>query len=338
MSSGKLISSFIKKEKAAILLYLCSSFYVIIFYYLLYDESFMFYPVLICIFCLCLYLIYKFLIYKSFYKSLEEVKTSPSYENPGDSIFEEVFDEIREIHSDYISKIYSLETNNEEKEKLLTQWIHNMKTSVSVINLALGKLPDDEAVKDIREENRLLQINLEGALNIFRMEDFSKDYVPEPINLKELVKESINSEKRNFIYADVFPEINIPESCFILSDKKWTKYVIQQIISNAIKYSYPKGKVYFYATEKDSEITLYIQDSGIGIKKEELSRVFDAFFTGSNGRKEEKSTGIGLYMCKSICDNLNNKIEIKSEPSKGTTVSITYMKPEIPFTDVRLSK
>lgn len=305
---------------------------------LLYNENFMLYPIFLCLFCLIIYLIYKFYVYNSFYKSLKEIKTSPSYNLDKYSDFEEVFDEIREIHNDYISKIYSLENNYEEKERLLIQWIHNMKTSVAVINLAVDKLPNEDAAKDIRNENSLLQKNLEGVLNIFRLGEFSKDYVPEVLNLKELVKESINSQKRNFIYSNIFPEANIPEDYFILSDKKWSKYVIGQVISNSIKYSFSGGKVCFYVEENDYEINLYIQDFGVGIKKEELSRVFEAFFTGRNGRKEEKSTGIGLYMSKNICDNLNNKIEINSEISKGTRVSITYLKQEKHFMDVRLGK
>lgn len=325
MSLGKLIRATLKKEKVSIFLYLCSSFSIMLFYYFLYDKEFMFYPIFMCSFCLGIYLIYKIFIYRSFYKSLEEVKTSPNYKSP-DSIFQEVFDEIKEIHNDYISKIYTLENNNEEKEKLIIEWIHNMKTSVAVINLAIEKLPNEEVARDIRDENSLLQKNLEGALNIFRLGAFSKDYVPEGINLKNLVKKSINSQKRNFIYANVFPEVNIPEDYYILSDRKWSEYVIVQIISNAIKYSLKAEKVCFYAKESEDEITLYIQDSGVGIKKDEISRVFDAFFTGSNGRKEEKSSGIGLYMCKCICDNLNDKIQITSEVDKGTKVSITYLK------------
>jgi len=325
MSLGKLIRATLKKEKVSISLYLSSSFSIMLFYYFLYDKEFMFYPIVICLFCLGIYLIYKLFVYRSFYKSLEEVKTSPDY-RAGDSIFEEVFDEIREVHNDYISKIYTLENNNEEKEKILIEWIHNMKTSVAVINLAIEKLPSGDVVDDIRDENSLLQKNLEGALNIFRLGAFSKDYVPERINLKTLVKKSINSQKRNFIYANVFPEVNIPEDYYILSDRKWSEYVIVQIISNAIKYSLSAEKVCFYAKESEDEITLYIQDSGVGIKNEEISRVFDAFFTGSNGRKEEKSSGIGLYMCKCICDNLNEKIEITSEVDEGTRVSITYLK------------
>ena len=325
MSLSKLIRATFKKEKVSISLYLCSSFSIMLFYYFLYDKEFMFYPIVICSFCLGIYLIYKLFVYRSFYKSLEEVKTSPDY-RAGDSIFEEVFDEIREVHNDYISKIYTLENKNEEKEKILIEWIHNMKTSVAVINLAIEKLPAGDVVEDIRDENSLLQKNLEGALNIFRLGAFSKDYVPERINLKTLVKKCINSQKRNFIYASVFPEVNIPEDYYILSDRKWSEYVIVQIISNAIKYSLSAEKVCFYAKESEDEVTLYIQDSGVGIKNEEISRVFDAFFTGSNGRKEEKSSGIGLYMCKCICDNLNDKIQITSEVDKGTRVSITYLK------------
>lgn len=326
MSLSKLVGAVLKKEKVSIFIYLFSCISIMLFYYLLYNGKFMLYPVLLCLFCLMAYLIYKLYVYNSFYECLKEIRTSPSYNLDKDSNFEEVFDEIREIHNDYISKIYALETNYEEKEKLLIQWIHNMKTSVAVINLAIEKLLNGDATKDIRNENSLLQKNLEGVLNIFRLGEFSKDYVPEAINLKKLVKESINSQKRNFIYSNIYPEVNIPEDYFILSDKKWGKYVIEQIISNAIKYSLSGGKVYFYAEESDCKITIYIQDFGLGIRKEELPRVFDVFFTGSNGRKEEKSSGVGLYMCKSICDNLNNKIDITSEISKGTIVSITYLK------------
>ncbi|MFX0549775.1 sensor histidine kinase [Hathewaya histolytica] len=326
MSLSKLVGVVLKKEKVSIFLYLFSCLSIMLFYYFLYNGEFMLYPILLCIFFLMVYLIYKLWIYNSFYRSLKEIKTSPSYNLDKHSNFEEVFDEIREIHNDYISKIYALETNYEEKEKLLIQWIHNMKTSVAVINLAIEKLPNEDAIKDIRNENSLLQKNLESVLNIFRLGEFSKDYVPEAINLKNLVKESINSQKRNFIYSNIFPDVNIPEDYFILTDRKWGKYVIEQVISNAIKYSFSGEKVRFYTEENNNEVTLCIQDFGVGINKEELSRVFEAFFTGSNGRKEEKSTGIGLYMGKSICDNLNNKIEINSELSKGTTVIITYLK------------
>ncbi|MDS0526000.1 sensor histidine kinase [Clostridium sp. SHJSY1] len=325
MSLGKLIRITLNKEKVFISLYLCNLFCIMLFYYFIYDKHFIAYPILLSSFFLILYLSYKLYIYNCFYSSLEEAKTSPDYKVK-DSVFEDIFEDIKEIHNSYISKIYTLENNRVEKEKLLTEWIHNMKTSVAVMNLAIDKLPNKDVISDIRYENSLLQKNLEGALNLFRLEEFSRDYVPEVINLKELVKKSINSQKRNFIYGDIFPDVRIPENHFILSDKKWSEYVLVQIISNAIKYSYTKGKVSFRSEETDKNIMLYIEDTGVGIKTEDLPRIFDVFFTGSNGRNEEKSSGIGLYMCKCICDNLGDKIQIVSEWNKGTSVKITYIK------------
>ncbi|MGL4771931.1 MAG: sensor histidine kinase [Clostridium sp.] len=326
MSFINLISVVIKKEKSAIFLYLLSCISIMIFYYLIYDEAYIGYPTLLCLFSLTIYLVVKVWNYNKFYNFLKEIKTSPSYRIDEENAFEDVFNEIREIHNYYISKIYNLENKYEDREKLIVEWIHNMKTSVSIINLAIDKLPESEARKDIKSENDLLKNNLEGALNIFRLDKFYKDYVIEEINLRKLVKECINSGKRNFIYSNIFPEVNIPENYTVLSDRKWCKYVIEQIISNAIKYSDYGQKVCFYANERADNIILTIKDSGIGIKKEDLTRIFDAFYTGSNGRENKKSSGIGLFMCKTICDSLNNKINVESEELKGTTVSITFLK------------
>ena len=272
-----------------------------------------------------MYLIYKFFIYKTLYQCLKEGRKSPSYKGAEDNVFEDVFEELKQIHSSYLSRIYDFENKYQEREKLLVEWIHNMKTSVAVIDLAIEKLPSREAVDDIKDENTLLQQNLEGALNIFRLEEFTKDYVPEVINLKSLVKSAINVQKRNFIYANVFPQIDIDDKYNIYTDKKWGEYVIVQLISNAIKYSNSGASVYFYADKSEENINLYIKDSGVGIKKEDISRIFDAFFTGSNGRNKEKSTGIGLYMCKNICERLNNDINITSKEGKGTEVKISYL-------------
>jgi signal transduction histidine kinase len=325
MSFSRLVKTTLKKEKSAIILYLCSSFFIILFYYFLYDTNFIAYPILLCVSFLLIYLIYKFFIYKTLYQCLEEGKKSPSYKGAKDNIFEDVFDELKQIHNSYLSRIYDLENKYEEREKLLVEWIHNMKTSVAVIDLAIEKLPSKEALDDIKDENTLLQKNLEGALNIFRLEEFTKDYVPEVINLKSLVKRAINVQKRNFIYANVFPQIDIDDKYYIYTDKKWGEYVIVQLISNAIKYSNSGASVCFYADKSEENINLYIKDSGVGIKKEDMSRIFDAFFTGSNGRNKEKSSGIGLYMCKCICERLNNDINITSEEGKGTEVKISYL-------------
>lgn len=328
MSFSKILINTFKKEKAAIFLYVISTAFIMLYYFFIYDSKFMSYPLILALTFLICYLIYKFFVYKNLYTYLDEGKVSPQYKMKNGYVFEDILNVMRELHSDYISKIDLLEERHEEKEKFLSEWIHNMKTSVAIIELAAEKgkklYGNEEVIKDIYEENIKLQENLESALNIFRLEEFAKDYIPEKVNLKSLITNIANSKKRNFIYGRVFPKIEIEDEYYIYTDKKWAGYVVSQVVNNAIKYAENTKYITFYSDRKGKIITLHIKDTGIGIKKEELSRVFEPFFTGSNGRREGKSTGIGLYMCKTICDMLNSDIRIESEEGKGTVVSITF--------------
>lgn len=323
MSLSKILINTLKKEKAAIFLYICSTAGIILFYYLLYDTQYIFYPIMFAFVFLLFYLVYKFFVYRKLYIYLLQGKQSPGYKIKNGYIFEDILKVLREIHDSYISEIYSLQAEYDQRDKILAEWIHSMKTGVSVIELAAEK-GSGEIIEDIAEENKKLEQNLEGALNIFRLQSFEKDYVPERINLKQLVTAVINDKKRNFIYGRVFPEVNIKETEYIYTDKKWCGYVIEQIAANAVKYSHEGEKVLFYTENDENTVKLCIEDRGIGIKKEELSRVFEAFYTGSNGRIGQKSSGIGLYMCKSICEMLDIIIDIQSEEKKGTTVSLIF--------------
>lgn len=328
MSLFSLIIDTLKKEKSAIFLYTLNTFTVMLYYYFLLDKEFNIYPIVLTSTFLLCYLAYKLLVYRRLYISLNEGKISPKYKIKRGYIFENVINVLNDVHNYYLSKIYSIEAKYEERDKVLEEWIHNMKTSVSVIELASekGKKQNGgQIIQDISEENSKLQENLEGALNLFRISDFTRDYVPEKVGLVEIVNDAINSQKRNFIYAGVFPKVKINSEEYIYTDKKWGSYIIKQVITNAIKYSYKGKSVYFYCEKNEKFTVLHIKDQGIGIKKEEQGRVFDAFYTGSNGRKSSSSSGIGLYMCKTICDMINSKITIESEEGKGSNVSIYYL-------------
>lgn len=334
MYLSKLIKATLIKEKAAIILFLVNTTFIMMLYYLLYGGKLQLYPLVLTVVFLFSYLIYKFIVYKKLYGILEEGKISPQYKTEDDYEYKDVVDYLRQVHKSYILQLYNMELKLEEKDILMSQWIHNMKTSVAVIELAadegLEKNDDNmEIFKDIIEEKCKLQDNLEGALNVFRLEKFSKDYIPEKVNLKELVLTAINSKKRDFIYSKVFPKVNIDEKIVVYTDKKWGSYVLEQIISNAIKYSNKKNsKVNINAMKDENKVILTIEDEGIGIKKQYINRVFDLFFTGNNGRGNKESTGIGLYMCKLVCEKLNNEISIQSEEEKGTIVSISYLNVE----------
>ena len=113
---------------------------------------------------------------------------------------------------------------------------------------------------------------------------------------------------------------------YILSDSKWIEFIICQIISNSIKYRINKPTIEFYSEEINNKICLYIKDNGIGIPKEDISRVFEKGFAGVNGRIKSTSTGIGLYLCKKLCNKLGIDNDISSEFEKCTTVKLTFIK------------
>ncbi|MBU3171567.1 sensor histidine kinase [Clostridium estertheticum] len=347
MCLTKLILVVLKKEKAAIIIYLLNTIVLVSFYYLIFNSREIIYPIAVSLFFLMIFIIYKTIEYNNFYISLDEAKISPNYKGKFDNNVE-VFEVINEIHDNYINKFYKMKNRIKERDTLMAQWVHNMKTSITVIDLASEKglnyykrcrnapdlsseiplkdLEDSDFIYDILEENKKLQDNLEETLNLFRLDEFSKDYIPEKVNLRELVNSAVNNKKREFIYSKVYPRVIIDEKYYIYTDKKWSKYMLEQIITNAIKYSEKENSyVTFSLLEDDNYITLSVEDKGVGIRKEDISRVFEAFFTGSNGRDNKKSSGIGLYMVKLVADELGHKININSRVGEGTIVEISYL-------------
>ncbi|MBU3156088.1 sensor histidine kinase [Clostridium estertheticum] len=343
----KLILAVLKKEKAAIIIYLLNTVVLVSFYYLIFNSREIIYPIAVSSFFLMIFIIYKISEYNNFYIRLNEAKTSPNYKGKFDGNVE-VFEVINEMHDNYINKFYKMKNRIKERDTLMAQWVHNMKTSITVIDLASEKglnhykrclniddvsseiplkdLEDSDFLYDILEENKKLQDNLEETLNLFRLDEFAKDYIPEKVNLREIVNSAVNNKKREFIYSKVFPKVIIDEKYYIYTDKKWSKYMLEQIITNAIKYSEKENSyVTFSLVEDDNYIILSVEDKGIGIRKEDISRVFEAFFTGSNGRNNKKSSGIGLYMVKLVADELGHKIHINSNVGEGTIVEISYL-------------
>ncbi|MDF2567362.1 MAG: sensory transduction histidine kinase, partial [Oscillospiraceae bacterium] len=147
-------------------------------------------------------------------------------------------------------------------------------------------------------------------------------------DLTESLKKVINTKKNQFIYQHVFPKFDINEPFLILTDSKWNELILDQVISNAIKYSMEEKTSHYvyFDIQKQKEMTiLSIKDEGIGIPEYDISRVFEPFFTGENGRKYKNSTGIGLYVCAEIAQKLGHKIEIQSDLNQGTVVKISYL-------------
>lgn len=227
----------------------------------------------------------------------------------------------------YISSLEEQRKKHEEHLTFINHWIHQMKTPLSVINLQLQDYEGEEIATEIMQEVDKLDKGLNMAMYFARLEEFEKDFVIEQVNLYDEIMKIVNEEKRLFIKNKIMPKVNLNNETEVYTDKKWIKFVIKQIIVNGVKYSKDYGKYITIAYEENEKyVSLDITDEGVGICNKDIKRVFDLFFTGENGRKYGESTGMGLYIAKTVCDNLGHNIEIKSQEKKGTKVSILFKK------------
>lgn len=342
----KILLNFIKDKLSFTIIYFINTILVLLYVYLESTYTDILYPLLLSIVLYLFLICSEWIKYYKFNKGLNEGIENRYFNlNPKTNEQLEVSNAIFKIHKNYTSKISTLNAQNVDKKYFLSQWIHNIKTPASIIDLIIQKATKEtnfskiansneqmnilELFLDIREENTKIKNGLDQILNLSRLNDFSKDYEPQTVDLVQLLKDIINNKKSQFIYNNVFPKIEFnQEKILVITDKKWNKFMLEQIIANAIKYSgciKEKKYVYFNISINDKEMTLIIKDEGIGIPSYDIKRVFEPFFTGENGRKVHDATGIGLYICKVISKKLNHDIKIESEVSKGTSVSISYL-------------
>ncbi|WP_042352960.1 sensor histidine kinase [Bacillus massiliigorillae] len=332
MSLNQVIRNFLKAKLGFIAAYCMNTILLIILIYLLSGYSKFIYPITISLFILLVYLLFAAMKFWNFSRKLEDAKLSPNLEIDPLKVEDRlIFEVTNDIHAEYHTKLYKLNSTFKERNALFSQWIHNMKVSIAIIDLAYEKGANQQQkldyLEDIKEENEKLKTNLEESLNVLRLDEFSRDYIPEKLSLQRLVLDVVNAQKRDFIYQGVFPKVQIDESIEVLTDSKWCKYILKQIISNAIKYSphQVQKTIIITALQTEQSVELEIQDEGIGIAASDLPRVFDPFFTGENGRKNESATGIGLYMVKTIVKSLGHQISITSIEEKGTKVRLSFL-------------
>ena len=244
----------------------------------------------------------------------KDAKTSEYYQT------EKYIHELYKLYQHEIQALYAIQAR---QYKFMNQWIHQMKTPLSVLELLLQEDTLDK--RSVQEEVDRLKRGLEMVLMNARLENFQEDLQVEQVNLKQLVTSTINENKRLFITNRVFPEVKIEEELVVMSDSKWLKFVINQFITNAVKYTFEDNKkILIEAIHNRETVELRVKDEGIGIPKSDLSRVTKPFFTGENGRKTGESTGMGLYIAKEICTKLGHELLIESEINVGTTVKIIF--------------
>ena len=215
----------------------------------------------------------------------------------------------------------------EDYKEYIELWIHEVKIPIAASKLIIEN-NKNEITKSIDEELDKVENYTEQALYYARSNAVEKDYIINKTNLKEIVNSSILKNKTTLLNEKVSIDITNLKSEEVYTDSKWATFIINQILQNAIKYSKSDDrKIEISSKEKNDKVILYIKDNGIGIKKGEITRVFERGFTGENGRIiGQKSTGIGLYLCKKLCDKLGLGIELNSEKGEGTEVRIIFPK------------
>jgi OmpR family two-component system sensor histidine kinase YxdK len=335
-----MVVNFIKDKLLITVVYFINTLLITLFFYLYVDKQVeLLYPVFLSVFVYMIYISFDFYRYYRFNKSIKRSMKNVNFDMVTETNEHKAVGEvINSIHTNYINIINEMKEENKVNNKFFSQWVHNMKTPVSVIEIIVQKLMDKEQtdlkfIEEIREENTKLLNGLDQILNMMRLEDFSMDYVPEAVNLYDLLEKVINERKSQFIHNNVFPKVKCDCNAEkILTDTKWNEFMLGQIISNAIKYSRTCNEekevckhVYFHIEKQNKYIVLTIRDEGVGIPHYDINRVFEAFFTGENGRKYKQSTGIGLYICKVISEKLGHEILIESEEGNGTKLQIRYL-------------
>ena len=215
----------------------------------------------------------------------------------------------------------------EDYKEYIELWIHEVKIPIAASKLIIEN-NKNEITKSIEEELDKVENYTEQALFYARSNAVEKDYIINKTKLKDIVNGAIIKNKSSLLNEKVSIELSNLKDEDVYTDSKWTLFIVNQIIQNAIKYSKKEDKkIEISSKEKNDKVILYIKDNGIGIKKGEITRVFERGFTGENGRIiGQKSTGIGLYLCKKLCNKLGLGIELNSEKDEGTEVRIIFPK------------
>lgn len=236
------------------------------------------------------------------------------------------YNSLYEINKTMNEEIKKYKLSLEEFKEYIEMWVHEVKLPLSSILLMTYKKDD---ISKVIEPTKRIENFVEQVLYYARSENAEKDYIIKECDLKEIVSKVIKKNKEIFILEKIEIKLEKLDNKKVLSDSKWLEFIINQIISNSLKYvDKEKSIITILVVENEKNIILKIQDNGIGIPKSDIKKVFDKSFTGENGRKIQTSTGMGLYIAKQLCEKLGHKIEIESEQNKYTSVFITFNKNE----------
>ena len=248
---------------------------------------------------------------------VEEIKITDSHFPRADGLIEHDYQAVlRSIYEDRQQITNQMNYQYRDMMEYYTTWVHQIKTPIAAMRLQLQG-EDSERSRELLEELQRIEQYVEMVLTYLRLDSGSTDYVLKNYDLDDIVRQAVRKYASQFIRKRI-RLIYGSLSCQVLTDEKWLLFVIEQVLSNALKYT-RSGEIEITV---EAPKTLCIRDTGIGIAAEDLPRIFEKGFTGYNGRSDKKASGIGLYLCRRICGRLNHKMTVTSEVDVGTEVRI----------------
>ena len=315
-------TEYLKQKRKSIFIFLlcCGIFFCIFALYHLPLEAVL-YPTLL---CAALGLIFLGVEYKKAYRKqselvrLQNLSAELIQELPkAESITEREYQKLVRLLCEQQAELMTqMNTKYSDMMEYYTVWAHQIKTPIASMRLNLQNEDTDFSIQ-ISEDLQRIEQYVEMVLAFLRLDAESTDYVIKEQNLDDIVKGAVKKFSTQFIRKRL-RLVYEPLNTTVITDEKWLGFVVEQVISNALKYT-REGSISIYPEEPKK---LCIKDTGIGIAAEDLPRIFENGYTGYNGRSDKKASGIGLYLCKKICNKLGHGITVISEPDKGTTVTI----------------
>ena len=231
-------------------------------------------------------------------------------------------DMIRRSNKSVIEKIHDLEDARKDYREYIESWIHEVKAPIASICLLCEK-QKGETGRRILMENGRTENYVDMALFYARSDEVYKDYLIKETTLQGTAEEVLRKNKYYLIQNRIQAEVRCPD--IVYTDAKWIAFILNQVVLNAVKYRRDSEPRIVISTERKSHsVLLAVEDNGIGICPEDLPRIFDKGFTGTNGRAGLKSTGMGLYLCRKLCGKLGIRIGAQSEEGRGTRITLEF--------------
>lgn len=239
---------------------------------------------------------------------------------------------IRKSNKSVIERIRRMEDEQRDYREYIESWVHEIKAPITSISLlcdnrrhSMVSGEQEGMAQDfctIALENQKIENYVDMALYYARSENVYKDYLIQETSLDEVVCEVLNKNRLLLIQNHVNADVDCKDKVY--TDRKWIAFILNQMIQNSVKYQREKPVFHIYTRRETNGVVLVLEDNGTGIPAQELSRIFEKGFTGSNGRNHERSTGMGLYLCRKLCDRLGIGVLAESEYGTGTRMFLEF--------------